>query len=32
MERLEGKVDKGWGFELIWATNDLLLRQDDGVY
>ena len=20
--RLEGKVDKGWGFELIWATND----------
>ena len=22
MERLEGKVDKGWGFELIWATND----------
>ena len=23
MERLEGKVDKGWGFELIWATNDL---------
>jgi len=22
MERLEGKVDKGWGFELIWATNE----------
>jgi mannose-6-phosphate isomerase-like protein (cupin superfamily) len=22
MQRLEGKVDKGWGFELIWATND----------
>ena len=22
MERLEGKVDKGWGFELIWATNN----------
>lgn len=21
-ERLEGKVDKGWGYELIWATND----------
>ena len=21
--RLEGKVDKGWGYELIWATNDL---------
>lgn len=21
-ERLEGKVDKGWGFEVIWATND----------
>lgn len=21
-QRLEGKVDKGWGFEIIWATND----------
>lgn len=21
-ERLEGKVDKGWGYELIFATND----------
>ena len=21
-ERLEGKVDKGWGYEIIWATND----------
>jgi len=21
-ERLTGKVDKGWGFEIIWATND----------
>jgi mannose-6-phosphate isomerase-like protein (cupin superfamily) len=21
-ERLQGKVDKGWGFELIWATNE----------
>ena len=21
--RLEGKIDKGWGYELIWATNDL---------
>ena len=21
-ERLEGKVEKGWGYELIWATND----------
>jgi len=20
--RLEGKVEKGWGYELIWATND----------
>ena len=20
--RLEGKVDKGWGYELIWTTND----------
>ena len=20
--RLEGKVPKGWGYELIWATND----------
>jgi mannose-6-phosphate isomerase-like protein (cupin superfamily) len=20
--RLEGKVEKGWGFELIWATNE----------
>ena len=23
MQRLEGKVDKGWGYEIIWATNDL---------
>jgi mannose-6-phosphate isomerase-like protein (cupin superfamily) len=22
MARLEGKVDKGWGYEVIWATND----------
>jgi mannose-6-phosphate isomerase-like protein (cupin superfamily) len=22
MTRLEGKVDKGWGYELIWATSD----------
>jgi len=22
MERLEGKLDKGCGFELIWATNE----------
>jgi|TARA_B100001057_G_scaffold21937_1_gene20271 hypothetical protein len=21
--RLEGKIDKGWGYELIWASNDL---------
>ncbi len=21
--RLEGRVDKGWGYENIWATNDL---------
>lgn len=21
-ERLQGKVDKGWGFEIIWASND----------
>ena len=21
-QRLEGKVDKGWGYEVIWATND----------
>lgn len=21
-ERLQGKVDKGWGYEIIWATND----------
>ena len=20
--RLEGKVEKGWGYELIWATNE----------
>ena len=20
--RLNGKVDKGWGYELIWASND----------
>ena len=23
MARLHGKVEKGWGYELIWATNDL---------
>lgn len=22
MERLEGRVEKGWGHELIWATTD----------
>ena len=22
MNRLEGHVKKGWGYELIWATND----------
>lgn len=22
IQRLEGKVDKGWGYEIIWATND----------
>ena len=22
MQRLEGFVKKGWGYELIWATND----------
>ena len=22
MSRLQGKVDKGWGYELNWATND----------
>jgi mannose-6-phosphate isomerase-like protein (cupin superfamily) len=22
MARLEGFVEKGWGYELIWATND----------
>ena len=22
MSRLEGKIDKGWGYEIIWATND----------
>jgi len=21
-QRLEGKIEKGWGFEIIWATND----------
>lgn len=21
-QRLNGKVDKGWGFEIIWASND----------
>lgn len=21
-QRLDGKVDKGWGYEVIWATND----------
>lgn len=23
MSRLEGFVKKGWGYEIIWATNDL---------
>ena len=32
MERLEGKVDKGWGFELIGQLMILILRQNDGVY
>ena len=22
MSRLKGHVKKGWGYELIWATND----------
>lgn len=22
MSRLEGKVDKGWGYEIIWASTD----------
>lgn len=22
MTRLDGRVEKGWGFEYIWATND----------
>jgi quercetin dioxygenase-like cupin family protein len=22
-ERINGKVDKGWGYEIIWSTNDL---------
>ena len=22
VERLSGVVQKGWGYELIWATND----------
>lgn len=22
IQRLEGKVDKGWGYEIIWATNE----------
>jgi mannose-6-phosphate isomerase-like protein (cupin superfamily) len=22
VNRQEGKIDKGWGYELIWATND----------
>ena len=21
-QRLEGKIDKGWGYEIIWATNE----------
>tara|TARA_X000001036_G_C20685354_1_gene807442 strand:+ start:787 stop:1212 length:426 start_codon:yes stop_codon:yes gene_type:complete len=21
--RLEGKIEKGWGYELIWASNDM---------
>jgi mannose-6-phosphate isomerase-like protein (cupin superfamily) len=23
LERPSGKIDKGWGYEIIWATNDL---------
>lgn len=23
MTKLSGKVNKGWGYEIIWATNDL---------
>lgn len=34
MNRLFGRVDKGWGHEFIWATNDLycgkLLNFDTG--
>ena len=26
--RLEGKVDKGWGYEIIWATNDKYCGKD----
>ncbi len=22
VQRLEGKIDKGWGYEIIWATNE----------
>ena len=22
MQRLEGKVDKGWGYEIIWILNE----------
>ena len=35
MERLEGFVKKGWGHELIWATNDKycgkLMKFDKGA-
>jgi mannose-6-phosphate isomerase len=35
MERLKGKVEKGWGYEIIWATTEqycgkLLVFRDKG--
>jgi hypothetical protein len=36
MEYLQGKVDKGWGFEIVWANNDqysgkLLIFEREGA-
>ncbi len=36
MEYLQGKIDKGWGFEIVWANNDqysgkLLIFEREGA-
>jgi hypothetical protein len=30
--RLQGVVQKGWGYEVIWATTEKILWENDGVY